>query len=172
MKMTRRALGTLWPTCAALLIAQPAAAAPERLGAHKDWSAYVVKDGDASHCFAYSQPTKSAGKYSSRGKVSISVSHRPADNVRNEVSFTAGYTFKANSDLEIDIDGRKFELFVDEDSAWAPDAATDKALVEAIQKGSRMVVRGTSSRGTRTTDTFSLSGTTAAIDQIDKTCKP
>jgi len=31
-------------------------------------------------------------------------------------------------------------------------------------------VRGISSRGTRTTDTYSLSGVTAAMNEIDKAC--
>jgi hypothetical protein len=33
-----------------------------------------------------------------------------------------------------------------------------------------MVVRGTSTRGTNTTDTYSLSGVTAAMDAIDAAC--
>jgi hypothetical protein len=170
LRTRRRALGALWPACAALFFAQPALAAPERLGSYQKWSAYVVKDSGANHCFAYSEPTKMEGKYASRGKVSISISHRPSDKVRNEVSFTAGYTFKANTPLEVDIDGKKFKLFVDGDSAWADNAETDKQLVEAIQKGTRMVTRGVSTRGTKTTDTYSLSGSTAALDQINKTC--
>jgi len=165
-----RALGALLPACAALWIAQPASAAPERLGQHQKWSAYVVKDEGANHCFAYSEPTKSEGKYATRGKVSISISHRPSDKVRNEVSFTAGYSFKPDSTLEVDIDGKKFKLFVDGDSAWAETPAIDKALVAAIQSGKKMVARGTSERGTKTVDTYSLSGSTAAIEQIDKTC--
>jgi len=165
-----RALSALWPACAALFLAQPAGAAPERLGSYQKWSAYVVKDGGTNHCFAYSEPTKMEGKYSTRGKVSISVSHRPSEKIRNEVSFTAGYTFKPNTPLEVDIDGKKFKLFVDGDSAWAEDSGTDKELVNAIQQGKRMVTRGVSTRGTKTVDTYSLSGSTAALDQINKTC--
>jgi hypothetical protein len=33
-----------------------------------------------------------------------------------------------------------------------------------------MVVRGTSQRGTNTIDTYSLSGVTAAMGEIDKAC--
>ena len=43
--------------------------------------------------------------------------------------------------------------------------------VEAMKRGTEMVVRGISSRGTRTTDTYSLSGVTAAMNEIDKACK-
>jgi Invasion associated locus B (IalB) protein len=39
-----------------------------------------------------------------------------------------------------------------------------------LKAGKQMIVRGTSSRGTETTDTYSLSGFTAALAAIDKAC--
>ena len=44
------------------------------------------------------------------------------------------------------------------------------ALVDALKAGSQLTVRGTSQRGTDTTDTYSLSGVTAAMAEIDKAC--
>jgi len=69
------------------------------------------------------------------------------------------------------IDGQDFDLFTDGDSAWARDAETDRKLVQAMVRGNSMVVRGTSSRGTLTVDTYSLSGFTAARNAINKACK-
>jgi hypothetical protein len=46
----------------------------------------------------------------------------------------------------------------------------EPGFVAALKKGSKLVVHGTSSRGTKTTDTYSLSGVTAAMDAIDKAC--
>jgi hypothetical protein len=54
--------------------------------------------------------------------------------------------------------------------AWAPDTAQDNAITEAIKTGSSMVVKGTSSRGTVTTDTFSLSGSSKAYEAISTEC--
>jgi hypothetical protein len=39
-----------------------------------------------------------------------------------------------------------------------------------MRKGDEMVVRGKSRRGTITTDTYSLSGVTKAVDAITKVC--
>ncbi|MGB1026239.1 MAG: invasion associated locus B family protein, partial [Rhodospirillaceae bacterium] len=39
-----------------------------------------------------------------------------------------------------------------------------------MKRGRDMIVKGTSSRGTVTTDTYSLSGVTAAMNAIDKAC--
>ena len=41
----------------------------------------------------------------------------------------------------------------------------------AMKGGKAMVVKGTSSRGTLTTDTYSLAGFTAAYAAIGKACK-
>ena len=38
-------------------------------------------------------------------------------------------------------------------------------------RGARLVVKGTSSRGTKTTDTYSLKGFSAAFKAIGKACK-
>jgi hypothetical protein len=40
-----------------------------------------------------------------------------------------------------------------------------------MKRGTKMSVVGTSSRGTKTTDTYSLSGFTKTKNLIDKTCK-
>ena len=165
-----RALGLLCAVGAVpLLAASPVD--PKFLGAFEKWSAYAVQGQKGKHCFVYGEPTEQKGKFKSRGKVSVTVSHRPADKVRNEVSFSAGYSFKPESQLEIVIDGnKKFMLFVDGGSAWAPDAQTDQDLRKAIVAGKKMVVVGTSTRGTKTTDTYSLSGTKAALERIDQEC--
>ena len=47
----------------------------------------------------------------------------------------------------------------------------DKALVRAMIRGVTMIVRGTSSRGTLTIDTYSLRGFTAAHEAIGVACK-
>jgi len=44
-------------------------------------------------------------------------------------------------------------------------------MITAMKRGSKMLVVGTSSRGTVTTDTYSLSGFTKTKSTIDKTCK-
>ncbi|MFO1113388.1 MAG: invasion associated locus B family protein [Rhodospirillales bacterium] len=50
------------------------------------------------------------------------------------------------------------------------DATVDRAIVAAMKAGQKMTVRGTSARGTITTDTYSLSGFSAALAAIDKAC--
>jgi len=98
------------------------------------------------------------------------VTHRPALKLVNEVSFITGYTYKEKSTVDLRIDSKKFNLFTPAYSAWAVDAETARKLVSAMKSGSKMVLVGYSSRGTKTTDTYSLSGFTAAYKAISKAC--
>ena len=69
------------------------------------------------------------------------------------------------------IDGKKFSLFTFVGRAYAESEEDDIAMIRAMKRGSKMTVVGTSSRGTKTTDTYSLSGFTKTKNLIDKTCK-
>ncbi len=99
------------------------------------------------------------------------MTHRPWDKRINEVSFAAGYSFKKDSVVQIRIGGQRFTLFTDGSSAWSRSAKDDKEIVGAMKRGVTMIVRGISSRGTRTTDTYSLQGFTKAYQAIGKACK-
>ena len=61
-------------------------------------------------------------------------------------------------------------LFTIEGRAYAESEEDDIAMIRAMKRGSKMTVVGTSSRGTKTTDTYSLSGFTKTKNLIDKTC--
>jgi hypothetical protein len=44
-------------------------------------------------------------------------------------------------------------------------------MVEAMRAGQNAIVKGVSSKGTRSTDTFSLRGLAQALDRSDQECK-
>lgn len=154
---------------AIVILALPARA--EVLGEHGPWIASKLAEADKPVCHMSAMPDKAEGKYAKRGQPYAIVTHRPAEKTVGEVSFQAGYTFKADSAVSVTIDRNKpFELFTNGGFAWARTRDDDKALVKAMRGGSRMVVKGTSSRGTLTTDTYSLSGFTAAYKAISSAC--
>jgi hypothetical protein len=137
-----------------------------------DWEAYTYNAGDKAGmiCYMGSIPTKAVGNYTSRGNIYVMVTHRPSASNNNEVSFVAGYTYRNDSEVDVKIGSRSYKLFTNEDSAWARDSKTDEDLVKAMRRGSTMTVKGTSTRGTLTTDTYSLKGFTAAYNAISERC--
>lgn len=124
-------------------------------------------------CFVASQPTdkKYSKSISGRDPAFFMVTTIPSKNIRNEASTIIGYPFKGDSKVKVAIDGgSEFIMFTEKDSAWIENPAQEAELINAMRKGSRMVVVGTSARGTLTTDTYSLSGITAALEAIAKEC--
>lgn len=157
-----------------LLIALSApafAASPKLLGTYKDWKTYTLNEKGGKVCYMVSTPKKAEGNYTQRGDIYAIITHRPGENTKNVFSYMTGYPYKTGSDVSLTFDGRKkIMLFTHDSTAWAPDAATDNTIVDAIRAGSTMSVKGTSSRGTLTTDTFSLSGSSAAYKKISSAC--
>ena len=162
---------------AATLLAGAVAIAPAQsatsIGTFKQWGAYTSSENGGKMCFVASQPT--AKKYSrdisGRDPVFFMVTTIPAKNIRNEASTIIGYPFADNSKVTVAIDGdAKFTMFTDKDSAWIENPSQEPDLIDAMRKGVNMVVEGTSRRGTVSTDTYSLSGITAALEAIAKEC--
>ena len=143
---------------------------PELIGNYGDWAAYKFTENGNKVCYMVSQPTKAEGNYSKRGDIFALVTHRPGEKTKNVFSYITGYTFKKGSDVTVNVNNQKYTLFTQNDMAWTPDQASDNKITDSIRKGSKMVVKGTSSRGTRTTDTFSLKGSGGAHDAINKAC--
>ncbi len=143
---------------------------PKSIGVFTDWEAVTFTEGGNLGCYMTSDAKKSVGNYKERGKVYALVTHRPANESLDVVTLIAGYTFKKDSDVVVDIAGQKFSLFTDKNSAWARDAETDHRLVAAMRKGSTMTVKGSSERGTATTDTYSLKGFSKAYAAINAAC--
>jgi len=142
------------------------------LGTHGDWLVFSETENGNLTCVMSSEPKKSAGKYKKRGKIFAVISHRPSEKRLNEFSFQAGYNFKKGVDVAVNIDGKtNLKLFTNGEHAWAIDAQGDKELVRAMRAGNKMIVKGISARGTKTTDTFSLKGFTAAMKSINTACK-
>lgn len=153
-----------------LLLAAPAPAqAPQLIGEFRDWAAYTYEEGQAKVCYIASQPKKDEGKYTRRGDIWTLVTHRVPSGGVGVVGIIAGYEYKKDSEVVVDIGGTTFRLYTSGDKAWARDA-DDRALVGAMKAGRTMVVKGTSWRGTKTKDTYSLLGFTRAYHAIGKAC--
>jgi hypothetical protein len=171
IRMTTRVRVILGAGLAILALSAPAfGQGIERIGDYGAWSSFKFTENGETACYMASQPKKAVGDYTKRGDVYAIVTHRPAEKRRDEVSVVAGYTYKKDSWVDVAVGDKTFKLFTHEDGAWAPDKNDDKALVQAMIKGKDMVVKGTSSRGTLTTDTYSLIGFTKAYQAINQAC--
>ncbi len=142
---------------------------------HEDW--YVFEEtSPTKYCWTASQPEESVhtrdGRIVSvrRGAILLYISFIPERNVTGEISFQSGYPFRDGTAVTVDIDGQEFKLFTLGGMAWTNSDQDNRKMVQALKRGKEAVVVGVSSRGTVTTDTFSLMGVTAAVEDAQKRC--
>jgi hypothetical protein len=148
----------------------PPAAGPSEIGGAKGWMAYSNPDKGGKTCYLAGHPAKTLPSGASRGRVDAVIAHRLSDKAYNVVTFDLGYTAKDGTKAELKIDGKKYQLFIEKDAAWAPDSPTDKAITEALARGKAATLKAVSARGVATTDTYLLDGFGTALAAIDKAC--
>ena len=135
------------------------------------WGAFSLNERKGLACYLAGQPKDTKPTGVKRGPIWLLVTHRPYKKIEGEIGVYVGYPLKANSTVTINIDRQKFKLYTVDDTAWVDDAKMEAKLVAAMRKGRRMVIKGTSKRGTNTTDSYSLNGFTRAHITINRACK-
>jgi len=183
-----RSLRPAWPLllAAAVALSSAASAQPRApgnptaqatlLGQFGDWGAYTASPGGQKVCFALSKPTSSVdvppNRRTAANAVYMFISTRPAESVKDEVSMlVAGYGFRGNTEASVSVGTANFAMYTQNDGAWVKNAAEEVQLVDAMRKGSDAVIRATTSKGTKTTDTFSLKGISQALERVAQECR-
>jgi invasion protein IalB len=143
------------------------------LGQFGDWGAYTANPGGKKVCFALSKPTTAATEPAGRKRDPsyAFVSTRPAEKVKNEVSVIVGYPQKSGVDAAATIGSANYVMYTQNDGAWVKNAAEEAQMVDAMRKGSDLVVKSESGHGTKTTDTYSLKGLGQALEKVAEECK-
>ena len=162
-------------TLAAATCAITPAIAQERVGAHEDWAVYMADS--PKECWLVSNAAKventRGGKPAlnvNRGDILLYVTYLPGQKIVGEVSFGGGYPFKPGQAIKMQIGTATYDLLAEGEYAWSASSAIDTKIRVSMTKGADAVVRAESSRGTKTKDTFSLKGFTAALNDAKKRC--
>jgi invasion protein IalB len=151
----------------------PGGGTPNLLGQFGDWGAYSANAGGKTICYALAKPSSSATQPPNRPRdpAYIFVASRPSENVRNEISIVVGYPFKAGYEGSADIGSSKYALYTQNDGAWVKNPAEEARMVDAMRRGSDLVITGESGRGTKSTDRYNLRGLSQALDRVAAECK-
>ena len=159
------------------IFAAPTAHAKEAQAVFKDWRLFVDGAAAARHCYIVGEPKRTRPANVKRGDTFLIIAHRPGQGVRNEVSVRIGYPFSADSNPFAEIGSDKFDFFTGvqaqngaDEWAWMVDLKAQPRMVTAMKRGNELMFKGTSARGTLTTDSYSLSGVTAAMKALDEAC--
>ena len=151
------------------------AADANMLGVFGNWSALSSGTGDRLTCYALSKPRASRPANTTRGPIYLMVSDWPERKVKAEPQIVYGYQGKEGAAAALGVGSDKFTFFIRNNakngSAWLQQLGDNARLVAAMQSGVSAVANGTSAKGTKTSDTYSLSGFGDALAKIHAVCQ-
>ena len=165
-----------------------APAKPALVGSYGDWKVY--RAGGASRiCYLLAEPKSRDPDDLKRDKAYAFISDRPAERVRNEVSFVMGYEIATAADLKdrkkdrkakkgdeevaspiVAIGDNEFDLAPKGSDLWVKNPAEEGKVIDEMRKGVNLVIKAATKKGLATADTYSLSGFSQAVDKALKDC--
>jgi invasion protein IalB len=175
------------------------AAKPALVATFGDWNVFVGEAGKGRICYTLAQPKSRDPASLKRDPGYAFISDRPAEGVRNEVSFIMGFDVAGGADTteaKLDpklgekpesksdakpktpagpvpvalVDETSFEMLPKGGNLWVKNAAKEGALITEMRKGAKLVIKAASLRGHQSIDTYSLTGFAQALDRLQKEC--
>ncbi|RBP14278.1 hypothetical protein DFR50_10931 [Roseiarcus fermentans] len=175
------------------------AAKPNLVASFGDWNVFVGQAGRGKICYVLAQP-KTREPAAKREAGYAFISDRPVEGVRNEVSFIMGFDVaggaaaaakeaekpdpkaaktKAKPEAKAKGGGvspvatvgdETFDLLPKGANLWVKNAARESALITQMKAGVTLTVKAASTKGSPTTDSYSLEGFSQAMDRLSKEC--
>ncbi|TAL30576.1 MAG: hypothetical protein EPN97_12225 [Alphaproteobacteria bacterium] len=150
------------------------------LGKFGNWEAAYFTDRGNKVCYMAVAPTSTVSTKPVKGRdpnVLMFITHWPADNQKDAVTISTGYSYKPGSKAIVSVGGKDYAMSTggpgtgaEADMAWMDDDAAETNLVAAMRAADDLTVKGTSKRGTVITDTYNLTGSAEAYSAITKAC--
>jgi hypothetical protein len=148
-----------------VVAASAAHAQPTRVKQFDAWGVYSYQSGGQTTCYALTVPTSSAPASVNHGDNFFLIAPQGQSFMPQAIM---GYSLRSGSDVAVAVGSEQFQLAPKDNTAWVRDQSREPALVNAMRGGSQMTVRATSQRGTNTSYSYSLSGVTAALQEVRK----
>jgi len=171
------------------------ASKPSLVATFGDWNVFVGQVGKGRICYALAQPKSREPASLTRDPGYAFISDRPAEGVRNEVSFIMGFdispgpgtaskseakpasksrhkakTSAGLAPVALVDDSASFEMLPKGGDLWVKNAAKEDALIAEMRKGSKLAIKAASLRGNQSIDTYSLAGFSQAMERLQKEC--
>ncbi|MCS6761943.1 MAG: invasion associated locus B family protein [Candidatus Devosia symbiotica] len=142
------------------------------LGTFNAWTAWQATDASGLICYVSAAPQASEPAGANRDPIHFMIIHRKGMGTKNEVQTIIGYPYNTiDAKASASIDGKSYPMVAEGSAAWLASTSDESGFVQAFKAGRKLIVKGTSQRGTDTSDSYSLSGATAAMNAIDAACK-
>lgn len=174
------AAATALPALAAPAKPKPAAAAPASpagqgqamlLETSGKWQAFSSQQGRSKVCYALSKAETRMPANLRDVEGLLFISNRPAEGVRNEISFVMNFDVKEGVEHQAVIGAERFALVAKGKNMWLKNPAEEPRMLDAMRKGAGLEIKAASKRGNGTSDKYSLSGMAQVLKKADDACK-
>ena len=131
---------------------------------HTDWVSDQKPDG---RCIAFASPQSNEGAISGRNGPYITVMNSPKEGIRGAISFVSGSDLTGLGSVKVAVDGEEFEVLPFKDAAFAASGKPEASVLAAMRKGHALTIAWSTKDGQSVTDTYSLTGFSAAHAAIE-----
>lgn len=135
------------------------------------WQAFSSQQGRSKVCYALSKAESRSPANLKEVEGMVFVSNRPAEGVRNEISFVMNFDLKEDVEHHAVIGNERFALVAKGQNMWLKNPAEEPRMLDALRKGSSLEIKGTSKRGNATSDKYSLAGMSQTLKRAEDACK-
>ena len=135
------------------------------------WVVYEYGENDNDkRCYIAATPNKSDTSYTALHNPYLAIT-RYAKNRSEEVSISAGYEYKINSEVYLLIGGAQKQLFTTNDIAWARHDYDDKEIINLMLSSEYVKARSDSAIGNYAVDEYQMKGLSRAYARMKELCK-
>ena len=135
------------------------------------WQAFSSQQGRSKVCYALSKAESRLPANLKDVEGMLFVSNRPAEGVRNEISFVLNFDLKEDVEHQAVIGSERFALVAKGQNMWLKNPAEEPRMLDALRKGSSLEIKGTSKRGNATSDKYALAGMSQTVKRAEDACK-
>lgn len=135
------------------------------------WQAFSSQQGRSKICYALSKAESRSPANLKDVEGLLFVSSRPAEGVRNEISFVMNFDLKEDVEHQAIIGNDRFALVAKGQNMWLKNPAEEGRMLDALRRGAGLEIKGTSKRGNPTSDKYSLAGLNQTVKRAEDACK-
>lgn len=135
------------------------------------WQAFSSQQGRSKICYALSKAETRLPANLKDVDGLLFVSSRPAEGVRNEISFVMNFDLKEDVEHQAIIGNERFALVAKGQNMWLKNPAEEGRMLDALRRGAGLEIKGTSKRGNPTSDKYSLAGLNQTVKRAEDACK-
>jgi len=135
----------------------------------KDWQVFTATTEQGKICFAQSKPKTRSPKNFKREPSKLFVTFRPQENIKNEVSVTSGYIYKAST-VKAKSGRNNYAFFSKKNFAWIAEEEREKKFIKLMKKASNIMIIANEPKGSQTVDHYSMIGFSKAYEAAKKNC--